>query len=326
MQPALLEEKLRRALRGFYIGDAFGAGREDGAQVSARVSGIDAGSDAGIGATDTIADTIGTWTENGDIVAILASTVATNGVHWQPATIAAIRAWTVSGLAEIDKPPGNLSAVAKKVITNPGWHKDPAGTAKTATSSAPAHITNINLPVATSIAFLCSPAAAIIEWASMFAHDPLTGSVAIFYVNALRASVADNLPAYVDDMIKHAAGDQAAPVMLTFESIAELAYKPLTQLDLGTRPLYSMTTLRVICYALRIVHYARTCGRRPDLRRTLAHIASIAGSDASTNCAIAASIICAGTNPVGYEQLWLDIDNRLWITERIDGLVGVWFR
>lgn len=302
---APLEEKLRRALCGFYAGDAYGSARE---APHARNEGD-----------------ILTWTENGDIVALLAACITqTAGIGWKGPTVAAISNWSTAGLPEIDKPASGLSTVAGKIIHDPRWCRDPAETAKRALPNAPPHIANINLPVATAIAFLCSPNAAVIEYAGMFAADPLTATVALFYVNAIRTAVSDSLPDTVDDMIRVAAND--LPVLLPTESTIGYAYQRLADLDIGARPVYAMTTLRVICYALRITHWARKYGCRPDLPKILAHISSIPGSDASTNCAVAASIIHAGCTTSGFEAVWLDVDHRMWITERIDGLVNCWFR
>jgi hypothetical protein len=272
---ALLEEKLRRALRGFYAGDAYG--RNPAAEEALL------------------------WTENGDIVALLAVAVQ-QAADWKTRATIAISDWASRGITELDKPAEGLSTVAERIIRNPDWRRDPVSIARKAVASAPPHIVNINLPVATSIAFLCSPNEAISEYASMFSHDPLTASVALFYVNALRFVAANgdlgNCET-VDDIIRAAEYD--LPVLLPTESSISYAYSRLDQLDLGTRPLYAMTTLRVICYSLRIVHWAKQHGKRPDIARVLRHISSISCSDTSTNCAIAASIICAGCDVVGLD-------------------------
>lgn len=294
-----MESKLRRALLGFYIGDAYGRGGDTSSP---------------------------TWTENGDILALILR-IFTDKNPQPPSLPERISEWVGHGLVSIGKSRDQMSAVAEKVVANPAWRNDPASVALTLAKS-PDHLTNINLPMATSIGFICARNTAISAYASMFVASPLSANMSIFYVSVLREVITrvgggadgDTTPESIIGAVL-----PKLPMMLIDDELYEYSRKKLSDLDLATRPFYVMTTAKVVCYALRIVHYANTHGCRPDLRAIIRHLSCDGAADNTTNCAIAASIVCAGCNDVcGYSDLLLEMDHREWITDLVDGAIAVW--
>lgn len=296
-----MEHNLRDCLRSFYLGDAYGAN-------------YDANAEKERGETMQ-------WTENGDIVAVVANACITRADETIPSMLSR---WAHMGLPQIEKPAKGLSTVAQRIMTDPAWKMNPNAVAKKTVGDAPQHIVNINLPVSTSIVLLLHDNRLIVEHALSLSHDPLTASAAVFYIEVLRMLIfGQGQHMTPEDIIGTIA--PSVPVMLPNETLCEYSRANLAELDLGTRPHFVMTTIKVICYALRVVYYANQNGKIPDIVKILAHITSVANSDASTNCAVALSVIRAGCHNVrGFDDMWGKIEHKEWIDDVIVKLVNTW--
>ncbi len=285
-----MDEKYRQILRGFFLGDAYGRG--------------------------TPTEDPPLWTENGDLVVCI---MAMFTVPEQRTLADRITEWTQNGISEIEKPRDKMSTVAERILTDPRWHADPRSVALGI--HAAESVASINLPVASSVAFLFASPDYIPYYTKMFVGEhTLTCSVAQFYCLVMRRLIETQHPEPPEETI--ASIVTQLQMILPAETLQEWTRSTIAELDLGSRPFYAMTTAKVICYALRIVYYARTHRATPDCARVIALI-SAAGSDTSTNCAVAVSVLCAGCHAIaGFDSMWIEIGHRLWLTERIDAMVA----
>lgn len=299
-------DQIRNCFIGFFIGDSFGSPydlKQPRAAEKIKYKNSDEMRD---------------WTENGDIVAC----VLRNRDAPVTKTISECFA---NGVPEIGHDPTRgYSSVAKLLLNESDWAANPIQTAEKLAEKGDVAI--INLPVTTSLALLGAHRDSIEKYASLFVADKFAGVVTCFYNKAISAAFeSDSIDC--DELIKlilNTFQNEGKCAQDVVDDAVEYSGMKLSDLNLNKHPIHAKNSLKVICYALRIIEHAHANGVTPNLERVLQHVAS-GGGDVSSNCAIAASIICAATYRDGIidtSEMFKRVKNGQWIMKIILRVTG----
>jgi hypothetical protein len=216
--------------------------------------------------------------------------------------------------------------VAKKILTDERWLADPHTV--TAEMAAKGHLAVYNLPITTVLGIIGADVGSVAEYTRLFVADNIAATTACVYSMALGAIMQTNklnANELITNIVKSLSQQCLCESDLA-ETMLEFSRKKLSDLELGKTPIHAINSLKIICYTLRIISHAHESHLRPDVMKTLEFITS-AGGDASSNCAIAMSMLCAATYASGdiiveVETLMLQVKDNRWITTLIDNLTG----
>lgn len=286
-------KQLRNCLIGFYIGDSFASPYD--LKPPRALDKI------------TIKDKKREWTENGDVAASILQNRTQNIVK-------SIIDCYNNGIPGINHKAGRgFSTAAKKILDNPDWPANPREIAESLKEKG--SLALFNLPITTSIGIIGAPVESVQTYASLFVADKIAGDVAVLFHKAIAASFER-----IDDCESVIAASISDETMA--RTAIEFSRMKLADLQLNKQPLHPLTTMKVICYALRVVEYAHKHEATPDLMAVMRFICT-AGGDTSSNCAIACAIICSAVYKDGLIDVVPFLDNVAnvdWIINIIDNL------
>lgn len=296
--------QLQKCFLGFFLGDAFGAPYDlKTPKTMDKLKFCE---------TDPTAE----WTENGDIAI---SILCNRGIK----VVENIHNYIAGGIPDIERKAGGdlLSTSAKKVLTDDNWAATPVEVANAFAHKGEHAL--FNLPVTTSIAIFGADLGSVQSYCKLFVADNLPGIVACVYLQSIDilTKVRHQLGNVdCETIIRNTMKNVNASEKLTDDAV-DYSRSKLTDLSLRKQPMHALNSLKVICYALRVVDYAQKNNSVPDLMKILRFIASM-GGDVSSNCALASSLICAAKYhaDIGIKDHLKHLKHEQWLTDRVHKL------